>query len=404
MYSSERGSTLILVTWILLVMGVIAAFLVYRAEFEWAAASGLEKSMRLKETAESVLNEKLALLISDDTEEVDKPGDPWFGETGQFELDRDGYTIQIVIEDEGSKPNLNIIKGDSFREMDPEGKVSFDPVWDWRDTDSDPKEANGAELNYYQSLNPPYKPRDGFFSSIEELKAIKDSDQIYPLVAPVMTVYGKYNPNMLKKCDHVKDTFYALLLSYGFEKNWAERVALEFQNGPILNFTKIDDFLKLSAVTLDSREKMRPLFKFGEGSYNPNFISKVGLRVILRDIGRDPDLAVKIINTRKEQPFENLDSLKNILANNLPKGTSPIEIKDYFTLKSTIIRYRIWVTRDNLKYYLETVEERVFGKSKKQWKVHPLVWQSFVNDDVPEIPQELDIEEDLSSSNGGETK
>ena len=372
--TGERGSTLMMVTWIIAVLGVIVTFLLYRAEVEWAAAASLEKTLRFRQVAEEVLHARLAVLATDDTP-IDNKKDPWYGD-GKINMDWNVYTVTIITEDEGSKPNLNLTTEDGLKQVLDE-TVSPDPVLDWMDSDSEQR-PNGAELGYYQEQKPPYKSRDGFFSSMEELMAVKDSDKIYPALQPEFTVYGKINPNTISP-----ETLATLLLCNGFEKGWVERVVNDFNNFRINNrVTKIDDFLGFTGVTLASRDKLKPLFKF-TGSCNLNLVSKKGLKANLKNWGQPPERADDIINRRDQQPFENPTEYGTIFR---PRGNQNFG-EDYFTLVSTIIRYRIWVTKGDFQCYLETVQERTPNSAEKaKWKMRTLTWRFLYNKDVPEIP------------------
>lgn len=48
-----------------------------------------------------------------------------------------------------------------------------DSWYDWRDEDSTKTGSNGGEEEYYDTLDPPYKPRNGEIATVDELKMIK---------------------------------------------------------------------------------------------------------------------------------------------------------------------------------------------------------------------------------------
>ena len=48
-----------------------------------------------------------------------------------------------------------------------------DAILDWIDADDEPREF-GAEIDYYSSLDPPYKPRNGPLTSVDELLMVRD--------------------------------------------------------------------------------------------------------------------------------------------------------------------------------------------------------------------------------------
>jgi hypothetical protein len=387
-----------LVTLILALMGIIAIFLIYRVEAERLAAIYMEQRLRFQQTAEAVLQRYLGLLAADDTE-LDNQKDDWYA-GGRVEFEENGYLITVIIEDEGSKPNINLQDPDGLRYLLPVDPpiIAIDPLLDWLDPDGDARE-KGAEFDYYQGLNPPYKPRDGFMASVEEMKAIKDSEKFYDYLAPELTTYGKINPNVLDSI-----MFRSLLIAIGFEKIedniWVDKITGEFDKYRFQirgRFNEMDDFLKNTSMLIPERDILAQYVKF-KGNYNLNFVDKAGLKMIIRQItlqmfrlgfqvDLSPDLAEGIINYRNNEPFTSLDTL---FRNTIPSEGevyAPINIGDFFTLVSTMIHYRIWVVKGSGKYYLETIQERTPVKGIHNWELHPLTWKVLTNNEVPEIPE-----------------
>ncbi|MGD8401283.1 MAG: hypothetical protein PVH64_10200, partial [Bacillota bacterium] len=72
-----RGSTVILILWILGILGMITLFLIYRSEVEWAVTVSFERSMAVRRLARAVLQERLELLLADDND-YDSREDAWF--------------------------------------------------------------------------------------------------------------------------------------------------------------------------------------------------------------------------------------------------------------------------------------------------------------------------------------
>lgn len=89
-------------------------------------------------------------------------------------------TVSYTIQDENGKVNVNtasrellikvlMISGVEVGEL---RDVIADSILDWIDSD-DNFRLNGAETEYYQSLNPPYKPKNGAIHSVDELIRVK---------------------------------------------------------------------------------------------------------------------------------------------------------------------------------------------------------------------------------------
>ncbi|MCK5697002.1 MAG: general secretion pathway protein GspK [Gammaproteobacteria bacterium] len=75
---------------------------------------------------------------------------------------------------------------------------------DWQDKD-DLKRLNGAEKQYYEKQKLPYKPRNSFFASVDEIRMIKGYEEIFKGIdlEKVFTLHGKtqgkVNPNYATK-------------------------------------------------------------------------------------------------------------------------------------------------------------------------------------------------------------
>jgi type II secretory pathway component PulK len=425
MYTNQRGSTLMSVTWMLAITGIIATFLIYRSETEWLVIVNAEKSQGLHEVAEQTLYEHLAVLLKDETEN-DHPKEEWFGENGRFVSEKDGYQITVLIEDEGSKPNLNLmtevallnlvkpqdLSATSLNTATPPDlsatpstappELSVAPILDWLDPDQNERE-NGAEAPYYQSLNPAYKPRDGFFSSLQELLQVKDGQELYAYLAPELTVQGKINFNTL-----TTDQFAFILKSAGFDDLLISNIMAEFQKKMIAakgtaNYQRVNAIETLSRwATLDllKCKKLLPFLQF-TGSSNVNMMSLKGLQTLLIFATQGfisgikaRNLAQKILDfCHQSQPLESFQELQTLLGNEVAKKFT---VEDYFTFSSSIIRYRIWVSKGGHSCFLNTVQKRVPGDLRVKWQIRTLSWQFLTNKSVPEIPEMTSFEEVLN--------
>lgn len=380
---NQQGSALIIVIWAIAIIGVVVTFMYLRSEAELAMVNNMEQNARLRREAEKILNQCLELFLENENEFNDQ-SDEWFSSiaTIQSEYNQNNNSCQTVIrvEDEGSKPNINTIREKSLQGLIDKDD-SLDPLLDWRDADNEPR-MDGAEYDYYQKLNPAYKPRNGFFSSLEELKMVKGGDALYQKLSPEVTVFGKINPNTISR-----ETFSDLLHSYGgFDRNWIDRASEEFVVFREKNrFTQINDFTaNMSSVTINIRDRLKPIFKF-TGSCNPNMVSEAGLKVILKEAGYPDDVARDMTLYRNQQPFESQAQINNYL---LSKNKNIKNPEDYFTPLTTLIRYRIWVFKGNVRFYLETVQERILSGTQRKWRAFPVYWRELLNQEAPEIPKE----------------
>ncbi|GMT42948.1 MAG: hypothetical protein IEMM0002_1359 [bacterium] len=113
--------------------------------------------------------------------------------------------VSYSIGDLDSKLDLNrlAVDGKKLRffltVLFPEGFADalVDSIMDWVDKDDDHR-ANGAESDYYHSLDPPYGAKNGPFDAISELKLVKAvTSDIYEVIASVTTIFPvkKINAN-----------------------------------------------------------------------------------------------------------------------------------------------------------------------------------------------------------------
>ena len=151
--------------------------------------------------------------------------------------------------------------------------------------------------------------------------------------------------------------------------------------------------MRMSSVNTLIRDQLSPLFRF-DGFCNVNFISKNGLKFVFAEAGLNQDAAKQAIDYREQHPFKSLDDLKNYLINQAQPKNQSILV-DYFTVVSTIIRYKIWVNYQQSTYYVDTVWERSpVTNAKTKWQAHPLSWRFLLNAEAPDIPSKDDKEKD----------
>jgi general secretion pathway protein K len=101
--------------------------------------------------------------------------------TGTF---GDGEYV-VEIQDESGKINLNFVVEEQLRALldavsipKHDADIIADSLLDWKDTDQDHR-LNGAEDDYYQSLNPPYKAKNGRLDTVEELLLVRGVTEDY---------------------------------------------------------------------------------------------------------------------------------------------------------------------------------------------------------------------------------
>jgi len=120
-------------------------------------------------------------------------------------------TIQIVVEDEERKININRLVLTNGNAPDDQRLAVFqrlleildidpslaDAVVDWLDNDETPR-VGGAESAFYLSRKFPYKSKNDLFDTVEELRLVRGvTQEVFEKIRPFITVYssGKVNIN-----------------------------------------------------------------------------------------------------------------------------------------------------------------------------------------------------------------
>jgi general secretion pathway protein K len=215
---SQRGAILIIVLWFIVIVTIIVAVLanetrlsakvVLHNKIGMQTWSDILKALRVAE---------MELLINR------MPDPPGTEEVPPSERKNKKYrfdgrildltypipeTVTVRIYDNAGKINLQRLSKRKLRQLlekrignDPEKLGTLLDAWqDWIDKD-DLKRVNGAEKDYYETLSPPYEPRNSRIETVEELLLIKGFAEVFKEVEmdTAFTVYGNrtnINPNL----------------------------------------------------------------------------------------------------------------------------------------------------------------------------------------------------------------
>jgi len=116
-------------------------------------------------------------------EAEDSPQPLWQGDQRLHVLELPGGQVEIRVDDEAGKINLNRAQEEILTQLfaalgykgdDLETIVAS--IQDWRDNDSLTR-VKGAEGDYYRGLEPPYSPQNGPFDTVEELAWVRGVGQ-----------------------------------------------------------------------------------------------------------------------------------------------------------------------------------------------------------------------------------
>ena len=187
--SEKGGVALILVVWILVILIVIVGEFSYSMKTELNIMRNFKEEEEAYQLALSGLElAKIELIAANNSTYVylNEDGIMVFGNKDENPL-REGKmekgSFTYTITDEDRKLNINnttiqqlkyIIQSTGVEITDADTIV--DSIVDWRDTDN-LHMLNGAEEDYYQSLEKPYSCKDGPFDVVDELLLVKGVTQ-----------------------------------------------------------------------------------------------------------------------------------------------------------------------------------------------------------------------------------
>ncbi len=180
--SNERGVALIVVLWIFIFLFVVAfdfassvredGMAAHRyaeeAEGYYLALAGFEEGLHrlLERPVPGSQTGRPASPLTQRQEEVD-------GSWQEKTLGEGRYRVRLM--DEGGKVNINRADEDTLRRIftnlgveESRRSILVDSILDWRD-DDDLHRVNGAENDYYLTLSPSYKAKNGPFDTVEDL-------------------------------------------------------------------------------------------------------------------------------------------------------------------------------------------------------------------------------------------
>lgn len=227
---NQGGVALILVTWVLMVLGVLAldfsrfmrddamAGINYAEEMQgyYLALGGMNRALleaiQAREEAAGTSTKRRDGAPRDDTDEAPN-ATPVDGQWHQGEFAGGHFAVRMT--DEGGKIPINKasesvlrlvlrnvaeggsrVQGVNRREENALTTV-VDSILDWRDIDNLTR-PEGAEKDYYLGLPRPYRPKNGYFDSPEELLMVRGvtADLVYggpdhPGLRDVVSVYNK---------------------------------------------------------------------------------------------------------------------------------------------------------------------------------------------------------------------
>jgi len=210
---SQRGIALILTLLITAILVTLIVEVNYSTQVDVRIAGNLRNDLQASYLATSGVNIAISYLKYDaQNTETDNLTEEWAKSFPPIPVG-EGF-VKVLIEDENAKININKIvkEGGEEDEMIVNALARLleraeidmailNSIIDWIDPNDDAK-AEGAEDNYYESLDPPYPCKNGPLNTLSELHMIKGiTDDVYGKISKHLTIYsdGKININTASK-------------------------------------------------------------------------------------------------------------------------------------------------------------------------------------------------------------
>lgn len=238
----NRGTILIVTTWILAIMTLFAVGIGFRVGLEIKLTGykldRLKARYIAKASIKAAIIEKWKEYVEGKSLGVDAFSEMWANNDEYFkeakfadgvstlsykpgELDRsDKEIILYGLQDETSKLNINSTKAlTPLKNLLLESDIDLEEaenivaaIDDWRDEDNMPKTAGGAEDSYYQTLDTPYITSGRDFITEEELLLVRGITEklYYDVLVDRITVHGNGRININTASEEVLSAVFGI--------------------------------------------------------------------------------------------------------------------------------------------------------------------------------------------------
>jgi general secretion pathway protein K len=210
---SQKGIALILTLLITAILVTLIVEVNYSTQVDVRIAGNLRNDLQASYLATSGINIAMSYLKYDvQNTETDNLTEEWAKSFPPIPVG-EGF-VKVLIEDENAKININKIMKEGGEEDEmivnalarllERAEIDMailNSIIDWIDPNDDAK-AEGAEDNYYESLDPPYPCKNGPLDTLSDLHMIKGiTDDVYGKISKHLTIYsdGKININTASK-------------------------------------------------------------------------------------------------------------------------------------------------------------------------------------------------------------
>jgi general secretion pathway protein K len=249
----EQGVVLLLVLMILTLISVLVLSWAQEWRTELLLAANFREASQCRRLAEGGVYYAMGKLLetkilesslttqSGSAEAAANLAAAWHGSQESHQIKMPGGTVQVRVEDEGGKLNINQASEENLTtlftalEFPPrQVRTMVDSILDWRSNGDQPR-PNGAKSSYYLGLDPPYVARNGPLEAVEELGWVRgfENSPILPRLSEWLTVYGA------GQGVNINTAPLAVLLTRGFPPEVAQKIIMIRRLQPFRNFQDI---------------------------------------------------------------------------------------------------------------------------------------------------------------------
>ncbi len=249
----EQGVVLLLVLLILTLISVMVLSWAQEWRTELLLAANFREATQCRRLAEGGVYYALGKLLetkilesslntpSGSAEAAANLAAAWRGSQESHQIQMPGGTVQVRVEDEGGKLNINQASEENLTalftalEFPPEQvRTMVDSILDWRSRGDQPR-PYGAKSSYYLGLDPPYVARNGPLEAVEELGWVRgfENSPILPRLSEWLTVQG------IGQGVNINTAPLAVLLTRGFPPEVAQNIIMTRRLQPFRNFQDI---------------------------------------------------------------------------------------------------------------------------------------------------------------------
>lgn len=255
----ERGVVLLLVLLVLALISVLVLSWAQEWRTELRLAANFREASQCHRLAEAGVYYALGKLLEaksietsmfnlNSQEAAAQLAAAWRGDRSPHQLKLPGGLVEVRLEDEGGKINLNQVNEELMANLFtsigfPLAQIPtiVDSIQDWRSRGDQPR-PNGAKSAYYLGLEPPYVARNGPFEVVEELAWVRgfEGSPLIPRLGEWLTVQPTKGINLNTAPPEV-------LMAVGIPPDAVQAIIVARERSP---FTNNQDLSMLSLATV----------------------------------------------------------------------------------------------------------------------------------------------------------